>query len=72
MSSESAESTIRRINGTKEYYKILGLEKGATGAEIKKAYRKLALLIHPDKCTVNGMVQLTNFEFYSFDMYYRM
>lgn len=32
-----------------DYYQILGLKKGATPEEIKKAYRKLALEWHPDK-----------------------
>lgn len=35
----------------KDYYSILGLEKGAPKEEVKKAFRKMAAKYHPDKKT---------------------
>ncbi|KAJ3237019.1 hypothetical protein HDU78_004283 [Chytriomyces hyalinus] len=48
---------IKRIKAMKakgDLYGILGLEKSCSDGAVKKAYRKLALQFHPDKCGAPG------------------
>lgn len=39
------------ISADRDFYKILGVSKGATQYEIKSSFRKLAMKMHPDKNT---------------------
>ncbi|XP_050430588.1 RING finger protein PFF0165c-like [Adelges cooleyi] len=50
---EQAE-IVKKLKNSKTYYTMLSIEKTATENEIKKAYKKLALLVHPDKNAAPG------------------
>jgi DnaJ homolog subfamily B member 12 len=54
--SEQLE-VVRQVKKCKDYYEVLGLTKEATDSDIKKAYKKLALQLHPDKNKAPGAVE---------------
>jgi len=37
------------MSAKRDYYEVLGVQKGTSKDEIKKAYRKLAMQYHPDR-----------------------
>ena len=52
--TEEQVTIVKKVLASKEggrgaHYRVLGIEQTAGEAEIKKAYRKLALKLHPDK-----------------------
>lgn len=50
---KAAVIRVRKCSAT-AFYEILAVQKTATDGEIKKAYRKLSLLTHPDKNGYDG------------------
>ena len=63
MAAESTDpATVNEINSIlkypKDFYKILNLSKECNESEIKKAYRKLARLIHPGIIIIINIILL--------------
>lgn len=51
---QKAQTLLRRSK-QKDYYKVLGVDREADDATIKRAYRKLTKQNHPDKTTSQGV-----------------
>jgi DnaJ family protein B protein 12 len=56
VSKEHLEA-VRRIKLCKDYYETLGVSKEATHSDIRTAYKKLALQVHPDKNKCPGSAE---------------
>ncbi|KAL0323458.1 UNVERIFIED_CONTAM: Chaperone protein dnaJ 49 [Sesamum angustifolium] len=52
--TEEHADLVWEIKSKKDYYSILGLERSCSVEEIRKAYRKLSLKVHPDKNKAPG------------------
>ncbi|PKU72995.1 chaperone protein dnaJ 49-like [Dendrobium catenatum] len=52
--TEEQITIVSQIKRKKDYYEILGLERSCTVEDVRKAYRKLSLKVHPDKNKAPG------------------
>ncbi|XP_026812990.1 dnaJ homolog subfamily B member 12-like [Rhopalosiphum maidis] len=52
--TEEQANVVKKVKNSQNYYTMLNINTTATIPEIKKAYKKLALLLHPDKNPAPG------------------
>ncbi|KAJ7956674.1 Chaperone protein dnaJ 49-like [Quillaja saponaria] len=52
--TEEQITIVKEIKKKKDFYDILGVEKSCTVEDVRKAYRKLSLKVHPDKNSAPG------------------
>ena len=54
MANEEIKDVIAKVLKEDNYYKILDVSRDVDDIRLKKAYRHLALKVHPDKCQEEG------------------
>ncbi|XP_052189492.1 chaperone protein dnaJ 49-like [Diospyros lotus] len=52
--TEEHVQLVSKIKRSRDYYDILGVERSCSVEEVKRAYRKLSLKVHPDKNKAPG------------------
>lgn len=55
--TEDQLTVVKKVLKCKDFYEVLAVAKDSTDAQIKKAYKKLALQLHPDKNSAPGAVE---------------
>lgn len=55
--TEEQVKAVQRVENAKDYYSALGLGKEFTTTDLKKQYRRLALVLHPDKNHAPGAAE---------------
>merc|ERR1712127_458345 len=54
---ENINSLQKRANQPRDYYKILDLPRNADEKMVKKKYKQLAVIYHPDRCGKNEFTE---------------
>ena len=47
--------TVEQQFGSRDLYEVLGVEKSAEEAELRRAYRRLSLRVHPDRAAAEDV-----------------